>query len=261
MAPFGKVIPVTGLDLGFPGSQTRTNAGEAAISARLANLDNVDNIPFGTTVYVIPDSTGGTVRSVAEWIADLIVAGAGVLDESVLSGIAVKEVKTTLGYPIDPTTEESAYYIAGQMVDSMQRGSILIAFDGVGTPVATGPAYLRVALNASVPAGVVGGIEAQADVPASTTGSASSGSTALTVASGTGIVPGQVVSGAGIAPGTFVAAVSGTSVTLSQNTTAALSTTPVTFAATIELTKVQFTTGVVDGNSSAEITILERLAA
>jgi hypothetical protein len=64
---------------------------------------------------------------------------------------------------------------------------------------------------------------------ASTTGTASSGSTALTVASGTGIVVGQEVRGTGIPYMTTVAAVSGTSVTLSQNTSAALSGTAVTF--------------------------------
>lgn len=67
---------------------------------------------------------------------------------------------------------------------------------------------------------------------AATTGTASSGSTALTVASGTGIVNGQLVVGVGIAPATTVANVSGTSVTLSAATTAALSTTAVSFGAT-----------------------------
>jgi len=72
---------------------------------------------------------------------------------------------------------------------------------------------------------------------ATTTGTASSGSTALTVASGTGIVVGQVVTGTGIPDPsqtgnpswTVVAAVAGTSVTLSQNTTASLSGTAVNF--------------------------------
>jgi hypothetical protein len=62
-----------------------------------------------------------------------------------------------------------------------------------------------------------------------TTGTASSGSTALTVASGTGITVGYEVTGAGIAPTTTVTAVSGTSVTLSLPTTAALSGTAVQF--------------------------------
>lgn len=73
---------------------------------------------------------------------------------------------------------------------------------------------------------------------ATTTGTASSGSAALTVASGTGIVVGQVILGTGIADPsqsgdawTTVTAVSGTSVTLSQNTLSALSGTTVNFYA------------------------------
>ncbi len=58
---------------------------------------------------------------------------------------------------------------------------------------------------------------------ATTTGTASSGSTALTVASGTSIAVGQAVIGTGINPGTLVASVSGTAVTLSQPTIAAVS--------------------------------------
>jgi hypothetical protein len=64
---------------------------------------------------------------------------------------------------------------------------------------------------------------------ASTTGTASLGSTTLTVADGTGIAAGQVMVGAGIAGGTTVSAVTGTNVTLSVATTAALSSTPVIF--------------------------------
>jgi len=54
------------------------------------------------------------------------------------------------------------------------------------------------------------------------TGTASSASTALTVTDGTGIVAQMPVSGTGIAAGTYVSAVSGTSVTLSANTSAAI---------------------------------------
>lgn len=64
-----------------------------------------------------------------------------------------------------------------------------------------------------------------------TTGTASSGSTALTIALGTGTINGQYVYGAGIAPGTTVASGGGTtSIVLSANTTASLSTTPVVFS-------------------------------
>jgi len=72
---------------------------------------------------------------------------------------------------------------------------------------------------------------AQPYLSAATNGSASSGSTALTVVTpGVGtIVVGNRVGGAGIANGTLVSAVAGTSVTLSQPTTAALSSGGVSF--------------------------------
>lgn len=66
---------------------------------------------------------------------------------------------------------------------------------------------------------------------ASTTGTASSGSTALTVASAVGIAIGQTVQGTNISvsPTTIVSNISGTAVTLSQATTGILSVTPITF--------------------------------
>jgi hypothetical protein len=62
-----------------------------------------------------------------------------------------------------------------------------------------------------------------------TTGTISSGSNSLTVASATGINVGDFVVGEGIAPGTTVSAISGTTITLSGVVGAALSTDPVTF--------------------------------
>lgn len=68
---------------------------------------------------------------------------------------------------------------------------------------------------------------------ATTTGTASSGSTALTVASGTGTANGMQVVGQGIAPSTTIASGGGTtSIVLSLATTAALSTTAVKFGNT-----------------------------
>jgi hypothetical protein len=63
----------------------------------------------------------------------------------------------------------------------------------------------------------------------STTGTASNGSTVLTVALGTGIVPGALVAGTNIAANTRVVTVSGTTVNLSIATTGVLSSTAVTF--------------------------------
>ena len=65
---------------------------------------------------------------------------------------------------------------------------------------------------------------------ANTTATFNSGASSITVSSATGIVSGQSVVGAGIAPGTIVSgAPSGTTVNLSLLTTAAGSSTPVTF--------------------------------
>jgi len=62
-----------------------------------------------------------------------------------------------------------------------------------------------------------------------TTGSITTGTNSLTVASGTGINVGDYVTGEGIAPGTTVSAVSGTSITLSGTVGITLSSDPVSF--------------------------------
>jgi hypothetical protein len=62
-----------------------------------------------------------------------------------------------------------------------------------------------------------------------TTGSVTSGSDSLTVASATGIVAGMYVVGEGIAPGTTVSTIVSTTVTLSANAGATLSSDPVAF--------------------------------
>jgi len=63
-----------------------------------------------------------------------------------------------------------------------------------------------------------------------TTGSITSGTTSLTVASGSGISNGDYVVGEGITPGTIVSSGGGTtSITLSANTAATLSSDPVSF--------------------------------
>lgn len=65
---------------------------------------------------------------------------------------------------------------------------------------------------------------------ATTTATFGTGSNTITVASATGIVNGQLVVGAGIAVGSTVTGVSGTTVTLSKNTTAVGSGAAVTFS-------------------------------
>jgi hypothetical protein len=62
-----------------------------------------------------------------------------------------------------------------------------------------------------------------------TTGTVTSGTTSLTVASAAGIVAGMFVVGQGITPGTTVSSIASTTVTLSANAGATLSSAPVTF--------------------------------
>lgn len=68
-----------------------------------------------------------------------------------------------------------------------------------------------------------------------TTGTVTSGTTSLTVASATGITAGMFVVGEGITPGTTVSTIVGTTVTLSANANATLSSDPVTFYANNKL--------------------------
>lgn len=90
---------------------------------------------------------------------------------------------------------------------------------------------------------------------ASTTAAAAvSGSTALTVASGTGIAVGQKVTGTGIPAGTTVAAVSGTSVTLSQAATIANGAAVVFHSQVNSASYVPATSSLGSVNSQLEIT-------
>lgn len=261
------VIPVTGLVLGPIGSISQTDF--PLVSPRQVNPTDTNNIAFGETFVL---NANNTYSSVKQYIASnstsalaALIAGNGTQPVCPI-GIAKDAVETNAYYPLQGGVNMPAgAYAPGMVVNGLTRGTISVQVNN-GTPnTANKFVYLRLVANASIPAGVVGGIEAAAD-QASTTGTASSGSTALTVASGTGIQVGQVVTGAGIAPNTTVAAVSGTSVTLSQNTTAALSATAVVFANSVLLPNIVFKTGVLStdpntGVGAAQVTILERKVA
>lgn len=258
------VIPVTGLVVGPIGSISQTDF--PLVSPRQVNGSDTNNLAFGETFVL---NSNNTYSSVKQYIATNSVSAFSALVNSIPScpiGIAKDAIETNAYYPLQGGTNMAAgYYAPGMMVNGLTRGTISVAINH-GTPSgANQPVYLRVVANAGIPAGVVGGLEATTD-QVSTTGTASSGSTALTVASGANIQVGQLVTGAGIAANTTVAAVSGTSVTLSQNTTAALSATAVTFSNLIVLPNIVFKTGVLStdpntGNTAAQVTILERKVA
>ncbi|KAA6459646.1 hypothetical protein DYQ86_16130 [Acidobacteria bacterium AB60] len=258
------VIPVTGLVLGPIGTISQTDF--PLISPRQVNPTDTNNLAFGETFVL---NANNTYSSVKQYIASNSVAALLALLNGTPScpiGIAKDAVETNGYYPLNGGTNMPAgYYAPGMMVNGLTRGTISAQINNGGAANAGTPVYMRLVANGSIPAGVLGGLESTSDQVA-TTGTASSGSTALTVASGTGIQVGQAVTGAGIAPNTTVAAVSGTSVTLSQNTTAALSGTAVTFANSVQLQNIVFKTGVIStdpntGKSAAQVTILERKVA
>lgn len=72
-------------------------------------------------------------------------------------GVAVREVKQTSDY-FNP----DGVYKVGQPADVIRRGNVMVVCN-VGTPTANGDVYIRIAANAAIPAGVVGGFEAAAD--------------------------------------------------------------------------------------------------
>lgn len=261
------VIAVTGLPVGPIGTIDQTDY--PMLTGRIVNPTDTNNVAFGETFVL--NGANNTYSSVKQYIASNGVAALSALISGTPScpiGIAREAVGTNTYYPLAGGTNMPAGYYApggGMLVNGLTRGTIAVQLNNGSSANANQPVYMRVVANSSIPAGVVGGIEATTD-QVSTTGTASSGSTALTVASGTGIQVGQLVTGAGIAANTTVAAVSGTSVTLSQNTTAALSSTAVTFSNLIVLPNIVFKTGVVStdpntGKAAAQVTILERKVA
>jgi hypothetical protein len=73
-------------------------------------------------------------------------------------------VKTFLTYSTLGTvqTPQIGIYAPGQIAEVLERGSITIKINN-GTPVSQNPVYVRTVVNAGIPAGVVGGLEAVAD--------------------------------------------------------------------------------------------------
>jgi hypothetical protein len=248
------VIPVKGLYLGFVGNIS--NEGYSLRTARQVGPTDPNSIAFGETIVLNATNTYSSVKT-------FIQAG-GSVTAALPMGIAVSNVNINPTYSIGGSSDvltPGGVYTPGAIMDGLVQGTVNVSCNN-GIPTAGGNVYLRAALNSAVPAGVIGGLEAVADPnPVATTGTAAINSTALTVASGTGIAIGQGVSGVGIAAGSTVTAVAGTAVTLSLPTTAALSATAVSFSNTIPLTNFKWKTGFIEVDNTAQVTILARTIA
>ena len=136
------------------------------------------------------------------------------------------------------TTFATSGYVTGNFISvylngiRLSSGSDFTATNGTDVVLTTGAAagdLLAVEMRNSL-ADIGAGFASRSEVTGTnTTGTISSGSNSLTVASATGINVGDFVVGEGIAPGTTVSAISGTTITLSGVVGAALSTDPVAF--------------------------------
>ena len=133
----GKVIGIS-LNYGYAGTVTRT--ADSIIQNRLA----ANNISFGAPVVLTSSNTFDNTGA-ATTAADF-------------AGIAVREVVQANQY--DP--QSNAAYLAGKPCDVLTRGQVSVKCQR-GTPASGGAVYLRVALNASYPTCVVGGLEASSD--------------------------------------------------------------------------------------------------
>lgn len=129
------------LNLGYPGNVSRS--ADAIIDNRIVKATDTTNIFFGDPVVLNPDNTYSKFGATGT--------------AATFAGIAVREVKQTLEY-----ITSQGFYAPGQPCDVLTRGPIVVVCN-VGTPTAGGAVYIRIAANATIPAGVIGGFEAAAD--------------------------------------------------------------------------------------------------
>lgn len=275
--PFGQVIPVTGLNLGFLGEVSRS--GERVITARQVLSTATAGPNFGDPMVIVPGSDSGSWQSVANFIAQ----GSTFASAAQFAAIAVRNVKTLLKYTTlgNIGSQQLGNYDPGAMGEGLERGSSVVQINN-GTPVSQSPAYIRTVFNGAIAAGVVGGWEASPDgsataaanagntgnatMSAVTTGAlAQSGkysvifqtATAYTVYDPTGKLVGTGVNGTPFAGGqvVFTTTAGGTPMVRGDGFT--ITSTQLTIA----IPDVIFRTGVLDGNGCAEVTILSRQAA
>lgn len=264
--PFGQIIPVTGLQPGFPGTISRL--GDGLTSTRPVLATTANPVSFGAPVVIVPSVGGGdAVQSVSDFIA-----GSGNFTASSFAGVAVREVGSQAGtnvYPQNPEVPSTGQYFQGQLAAILERGTIAVIVNN-GTPQSQAPVYIRTVANASVPAGVVGGFEA-GPLAASDqftlavgAGGGTVGSATIPFASTTNVKVGQGVSGdPGIPAGAVVVSfVANTSVTISSPVTDPVAAgTLLTFSNLVQLPNTVFRSGVVGTQGQADITLKIRVAA
>ncbi len=144
----GKTIGIQ-MNAGFPGSFSRS--GDTVIAARQIAAADASGPNFGAALILNDDNTYSDVA--------VAVAASKTVSMATFAGFAAREVKNFTTYNPAPTVGN---YLPGQIADAIERGSVSVKCY-VGTPKSGGKVYLRTVLNGAIPAGVVGGLEANAD--------------------------------------------------------------------------------------------------
>jgi hypothetical protein len=251
------VIPVTGLYLGFVGNIS--NEGYSLRSARQVNPTDTNSIAFGESLVLNSNNTYSSVKT--------FIQGGGSVTPSSAVGLAASNVNINPAYNVQGT-EQSAYssdftpggvYLPGQICDALVQGTINVVCNN-GTPTAGGAVYLRTATDSAIPAGVIGGLEAEADPNpiTSITITTTNASATATASSATGLEVGMTVVSANLPANTTIIAISGTTLTLSNKATAGASGTAATFGYTVLMPNLQWKTGYLETDLTAQVTILQR---
>ena len=260
MSSFGAVIPIGGLNIGFIGQVSRTGGGDPFIVAKFANASNLNNISFGDTVVVLPDSAGGTFRQFADFIAN---GGATVGLKATLSNTS-----TTLTVTAGMDTLAPGMFISGT---SIPAGTFIVSITptsaAAGTAVMSQAATATVSTAEVVQVAVFSGIavrevKTQLSYPYTPGGSEIGyyaagqmtealvrGAIAVKIYNGTPLQNGPVYIRVALNTGTYPLGIVGGLECISDGANSVL------------LPNFTFKTGAQDTNGVSEVTILNRIAA
>lgn len=249
------VIPVKGLYLGFVGNIS--NEGYSLRTARQVQSTDTYSVAFGETFILNTNNTYSSVKSA-------IANGVGIYGTMPL-GIAASNVNINPTYNTAGTNDAQTAggsYTPAAIMDGLVQGTINVSCNN-GTPTAGGAVYLRTALNAAIPLGIVGGLEAVVDPNplTTTTITTTSGSTAATLSTATGAAVGDVVTSTNVPANTTITALVGTAATLSNKATATASTTAMTLTTNLLVPNFVWKTGYLETDLTAQVTILARTIA
>lgn len=250
------VIPVKGLFLGFVGNIS--NEGYSLRSARQVNPTDTLSVAFGETFVLNSNNTYSSVKQ-------FILNGTAGFTSTTPMGIAASNVNINPTYSIQGSNDvltPGGVYLPAAMMDGLVQGTINVSCNN-GTPTAGGQVYLRTAADSAIAAGVVGGLEAEADpnTITTTTITTTNASATATLSTATGAVVGQTITSANLPAGTTIIALSGTTATLSNKATAGASGTASVLGFTVLIPNLAWKTGFLETDLTAQVTILARQIA